>query len=60
MLTLFKGELTLNEILYGLPKRRLMEIKKARLERLKQEERDLKKLEQQHERQTARNRILQP
>ena len=59
MLVLFKGELTLNEILYELPKKRLLELRDARVERLLEEKRSLEQQQREQERQMIHDQIMQ-
>ena len=60
MLTLFKGELTLNDILHGLPKKRLIELRDAKLQALKAEHEEMDKLREKESREQARRAILAP
>ena len=58
-LALFKGELSLNEILYELPKKRLLELREARIKRLTEEQNSLKEQQKKQERQAIQDQILQ-
>ena len=60
MLTLFKGELTLNDILHGLPKKRLIELRDAKLRALKEEHDEMDKIREEQSREQARRAILAP
>lgn len=60
MLTLFKGQLSINDIMYRLPYKELIEIKNIREERLIKEHKELEQMEQAQEHEEIRNRILQP
>ena len=60
MLTLFKGELTLNDILHGLPKKRLIELRDSKLRALKEEHDEMDKLREKESREQARRAILAP
>ena len=68
-MTLFKGELTYDEMIYGRPKKRLIELRDTRVERLTNEQKELEKLQKdqeaeqaraarEQERMNARNQIL--
>lgn len=59
MLLLFKGQLSLQDILWGMPYKRLFEIKEAREQRLMEEEKEIEKMQKNQERADARNAILQ-
>ena len=58
MLTLFKGELTLEDILYNLPKKRLLELREARKKALEEEQKELDRMTSERERANIKNRIL--
>lgn len=60
MLTLFKGELTLEDILYNLPKKRLLELREARKKALEEEQKELDRMTSERERANIKNRILTP
>ena len=60
MLTLFKGQLSINDIMYRLPYKELIEMKHIREERLIKEQKELEQMEQAQEHEEIRNRILQP
>jgi len=57
---LFKGELSLDDILYRLPYKRLYELKESRQEKLIKESKELEAMEKEHESENIRNRILAP
>jgi hypothetical protein len=59
-LGLFKGELSLNDILWGLPKKRLFELRDARVEQLKAEQEANDEAMKSMEQESIRNRILAP
>lgn len=50
----------MHEILYELPKKRLIELRDIRLKRLLDEQKDLEKQQKEHEREMARAQIMQP
>ena len=60
MLTLFKGELTLNDILHGLPKKRLIELRDSKLQALKAEHDEMERIREKESREQARRAILAP
>lgn len=60
MLTVFKGELTLHDILWGLPKKRLMELRDVRRDRLIEEQKEMERMDMQNQSQAIRNQILAP
>lgn len=60
MLTLFKGELTLDDILHGLPKKRLMELRETRIRILQEEREEMARLEKEREREATRKAIVAP
>ena len=55
---LFKGELTLHDILWGMPKKRLFELRDARIEQLKEEQKANEDAMRDAERQNIRDTIL--
>ena len=55
---LFKGELTLHDILWGMPKKRLFELRDARIEQLKEEQKANEDSMRDAERQNIRDTIL--
>lgn len=59
-MALFKGELTLNEILYQFPYKRLMELVQTRQDRLIEEEKSFKEAQEQMDRDQARQSIIIP
>lgn len=59
-LALFKGELTLDDILNKLPKKRLYELREARINRLIEEQKQMENEEKERERAAARNQIMRP
>ena len=60
MLALFKGELALNDILWGLPYKRLYELKESRERKLIKENKELERLAQEKQSNNIRNEILRP
>ena len=59
MLSMFKGELTLTDIL-NYPKKRLLELRDARNERLEEEEKYAREAREKAEKEAVRNQILSP
>lgn len=57
---MFKGELTLHEIMYEIPVKFLDGLKEARKEALLAEKKELDKLRGEHESQSIRNTIMAP
>jgi hypothetical protein len=55
---LFKGELSLTEILHELPFRRLLELRTARVNRLMDESKEIEKESKKSESESIRNRII--
>lgn len=60
MLSLFKGELTLEDIMWNLPKKRLYELRDTRRKALKEEQDELERMQNEKDRSNIRNRILSP
>ena len=60
MLTLFRGQLSLQEILWGLPYKRLYELKESRERKLIEENKDLERMAQEKQSTAIRNEILRP
>lgn len=60
MLALFKGELTLNDILWGLPYKRLYELKETRERKLINENKELERMTHEKQSNAIRNEILRP
>lgn len=60
MLVLFKGELTYNDIMYGMPKKRLFELRLARINRLISEQQELEKQRKADEQKQIRDNIMRP
>jgi hypothetical protein len=58
MLGLFKSELSINDILWGLPKKRLFELRDARIQQLKDEQEANEKAMKDAERKNIRDQIL--
>lgn len=58
MLSMFKGELTLTDILHTLPKKRLYELREVRKNILLEERKEFEKLQHDKERQNVREEIL--
>lgn len=59
MLLLFKGQLSLQDILWGLPYKRLYELKDSREARLLEEQKELDNMKVEQERKNIRKTILQ-
>lgn len=59
MLLLFKGQLSLQDILWGLPYKRLYELKDRREARLLEEQKELDNMKVEQERKNIRKTILQ-
>ena len=60
MLSLFKGELSLYDIMYRLPYKRLYDLKESRQNKLIKESKEIEAMERQSESDDIRNRILAP
>lgn len=60
MLSLFKGELTLEDIMWHLPKKRLYELREMRKEALKEEQEEIERMQSERNRSNIRNKILSP
>lgn len=60
MLSLFKGELTLEDIMWNLPKKRLYELREERRKALKEEQDELERMQNERDRSNIRNKILSP
>ena len=60
MLSMFKGELTLEDIMWHLPKKRLYELREARRKALKEEQDELERMQNERDRSNIRNKILSP
>lgn len=60
MLSMFKGELTLEDIMWHLPKKRLYELRDARRKALKEEQDELERMQNERDRSNIRNKILSP
>lgn len=60
MLALFKGELSLNDILWGLPYKRLYELKETRERKLINENKELERMTQEKRSVAIRDEILRP
>lgn len=60
MLSLFKGELQLEDIMWNLPKKRLYELRDARRKALKEEQDELERMQNERDRSNIRNKILSP
>lgn len=58
-MALFKGELSIYDIYYVLPFRRLLELRTARVERLIEENKSEEEKMQEQRKKQIRNRILQ-
>lgn len=57
---MFKGELTLEDIMWHLPKKRLYELRDARRKALKEEQDELERMQNERDRSNIRNKILSP
>lgn len=55
---LFKGELTLNEIMWGLPKKRIIELRNMRRKYLKEEQEELDRMTREQNSNNIRDQIL--
>ena len=60
MLSLFKGELTLEDIMWHLPKKRLYELREMRKEALREEQEELERMQSERNRSNIRSKILSP
>ena len=60
MPSLFKGELTREDIMWHLPKKRLYELREARRKALKEEQDELERMQNERDRSNIRNKILSP
>ena len=58
MLSMFKGELTLQDIMWNLPKKRLYELRESRKQALIEEQQELDKIKADQNRMNIRNTIL--
>lgn len=58
MLALFKGELTLNEIMWGLPKKRIIELRDTRRKQLIAEQKELDRITNERNSASIREQIL--
>ena len=58
MLSMFKGELSLTDILHNLPKKRLYELREVRKNILLEERKEFEKLQKEKQTQTVREEIL--
>ena len=56
---MFKGELSIEDIMDRMPKKRLLALRDARVERLQQEERALKQEQELQQKQAIRDTIMQ-
>ena len=59
-LALFKGQLSLHEIMWELPMKRLLELREARKEDLIAEQKELEKMNNEKRSNDIRNSILAP
>jgi hypothetical protein len=59
MLAVFKGELSYDEIMTKIPKKRLQELYKARVDRLTKERQEIEKSQKQQESAMLQQQILQ-
>jgi hypothetical protein len=57
---LFKGELSLNDILYGMTKKEFIELREARIKRLQKDQEEMRIERERLERSNIRNQILRP
>ena len=55
---LFKGQLSLHDIMWGLPYKRLYELKDERQNRLLEEQEEIDKMAEEQKRAETRSRIL--
>ena len=55
---LFKGQLSLHDIMWGLPYKRLYELKDERQNRLLEEQEEINKMTEEQKRAETRSRIL--
>lgn len=60
MLSLFKGELTLEDIMWHLPKKRLFELREMRKQALREEQEEIERMQKDRQRSNIRNTILSP
>jgi hypothetical protein len=60
MMVLFKGELTYNDIMYGMPKKRLFDLRLARINRLISEHEEMEKQRKAEESKQIRENIMRP
>lgn len=58
MFTLFKGEMTLDDILNGLPYRMLIELRDTRIDRMKREHEEMEKEAKRREKAKIRGQIM--
>lgn len=58
MLMLFKGQLSLHDIMWGMPYKRLFELKDERQNRLLEEQQEIDKMADEQKRAEARSKIL--
>lgn len=55
---MFKGELTLQDIMWGLPKKRLYELREVRRKNLLEEQKEMDRITAAQRSETIRNQIL--
>lgn len=60
MMVLFKGELTYNEMMYGMSKKKLFELRLARVNRLIEEQKELEAQRKAEESKQIRENIMRP
>ena len=59
-LSLFKGQLSLHDIMYGLPMKRLLELRETRKEELIEQQKELEKMQSEKQSNDIRQSILAP
>lgn len=60
MLSLFKGELSLQDILYGLPYKLMLELRDARIQQLEDQKKEMERLAREEEGKKVRHSIMTP
>lgn len=55
---MFKGELTLHDVMWGLPKKRLYELRDVRRKKLLEEQKEMDRITAAQQSESIRNQIL--
>jgi hypothetical protein len=59
-LALFKGELSYEDIMWGMPKKALLDLRDARVKRLSEEQKTLEEQQREVQRQAFRDQVMKP